>query len=56
MHEQTIQEENTENSLPVITIGNKARMSDFEYRELCSIRLIEMLLDLDNYIGSGRLC
>lgn len=53
--EQTIQEENTLASLPVITLGNINRMSDFKYREQCSIRLIEILLDLDNYMGSGRL-
>lgn len=53
--EQTIQEENTENSLPVITIGNTDRMTNFEYRERCSIRLVEILLDLDNCVGAGRL-
>lgn len=53
--EQTIQEENTENSLPVITIGNTDRMTNFEYRERCSIRLVEILLDLDNCMGAGRL-
>jgi predicted nuclease of predicted toxin-antitoxin system len=29
--EQTIQEENTQDSLPVITLGNTDRMVDFEY-------------------------
>lgn len=53
--EQTIQEENTENSLPVITIGSTDRMTNFEYRERCSIRLVEILLDLDNCMGAGRL-
>lgn len=53
--EQTIQEENTQDSLPVITLGNTDRMGDFEYRERCSIRLVEILLDLENYMGAGRL-
>lgn len=53
--EQTIQEENTENSLPVITIGSTDRMTNFEYRERCSVRLVEILLDLDNCMGAGRL-
>lgn len=53
--EQTIQEDNTENSLPVITIGTTDRMTNFEYRERCTIRLVEILLDLDNYMGAARL-
>ncbi len=53
--EQIIQEENTQGALPVITLGNTDRMSDFEYRERCSIRLVEILFDLDNYLGAGRL-
>ncbi|WP_333438792.1 ACP S-malonyltransferase [Microcoleus sp. D2_18a_D3] len=53
--EQTIQEDNTDNTLPVITIGNTARMTNFEYRERCSIRLLEILLDFHNYMGAGRL-
>ena len=53
--EQTIQEDNNEDSLPIITIGNTDRMTNFEYRERCSIRLVEILLDLDNCMGAGRL-
>ena len=53
--EQTIQDDNTDNTLPVITIGNTDRMTNFEYRKGCSIRLVEILLNLDNYMGAGRL-
>jgi predicted nuclease of predicted toxin-antitoxin system len=53
--EQVMREENTENSLPVITIGNLDRLSEADYRERCAERLIEIVVDIDNYIGVGRL-
>jgi predicted nuclease of predicted toxin-antitoxin system len=53
--EQVIREENTENSFPVLTIGNLDRLSEADYRERCVERLIEIVLDVDNYKGAGRL-
>jgi len=53
--EQTIREENTPTSLPVLTIGNVARLVERTYREQCAARLVEIVLDIDNYIGTGRL-
>jgi hypothetical protein len=53
--EQTIRRENTPTSLPVVTIGNVNRMVDRVYRELCAIRLLEIALDIDNYLGTGRI-
>jgi hypothetical protein len=54
--EQVIREENTLGSLPVITISNADRLlSDYEYRNLCVERLIEIVLDIDNYRGAKRL-
>lgn len=53
--EQTIREENSPNSFPVITIGNVARLDEKTYREQCVIRLLEISLDLDNYLGCGRI-
>jgi predicted nuclease of predicted toxin-antitoxin system len=53
--EQVMREENTENSLPVITIGNLDRLSEADYRERCAERLIEIVVDIDNYKGVGRL-
>jgi hypothetical protein len=53
--EQVMREENTENSLPVITIGNLDRLSEADYRERCAERLIEIVVDIDNYKGTGRL-
>ncbi|MEC4895150.1 MAG: ACP S-malonyltransferase [Oscillatoria sp. PMC 1051.18] len=54
--EQVIREENTVTSLPVITIGNPDRiLNDLEYREKCVERLIEIVLDLDEYRGLRRI-
>jgi hypothetical protein len=53
--EQTIREENTATSLPVLTIGNPERMVERTYRERCAIRLLEVGVDIDNYLGAGRI-
>lgn len=54
--EQVMREENTSTSLPVITIGNAERLlNDSEYRERCVERLIEIVLDIDDYRGSRRI-
>jgi hypothetical protein len=52
--EQVIREDNTLQSFPVVTIGNKERLDEQSYRERCASRLIEILLDIDNYLGVGR--
>jgi len=53
--EQTIREENTPTSLPVLTVANVQRLDGRVYRERCSSRLVEVLLEIDNYLGTGRL-
>src|SRR5262245_35072194 len=53
--EQTIREENAITALPVLTIGNVARIVERVYREQCVIRLVEIVSDLANYLGTGRL-
>lgn len=53
--EQVMREENTENSFPVVTIGNLDRFTEADYRERCAERLIEIALDIDKYKGVGRL-
>jgi len=53
--EQTIREENTATSFPVITVASAERLDERLYRERCGSRLVEMILDLDNYLGVGRL-
>jgi hypothetical protein len=50
-----MREENTENSFPVLTIGNLDRLSEADYRERCVERLIEIVVEIDNYKGAGRL-
>jgi hypothetical protein len=52
--EQTIREENTTSSLPVITIGSPDRLDQKSYREACAVRLVEIVIDLENYRGTGR--
>ncbi len=53
--EHTIREENTPTSLPVLTIGNPNRLSQRRYREEIALRLAEIAMALDNYLGMGRL-
>ena len=53
--EQVMREENTESSFPVITISSLKRFSEPDYRERCVERLIEIVIDLDQYKGAGQL-
>ena len=53
--EQVMREENTSVSLPVLTIGNADRLlTDSDYRGRCSEALVEIVLDLDRYLGAMR--
>ncbi len=53
--EEVIREENTLASFPVITIGNGNRIDEHIYRKKCVDRIIEIVLDLENYMGTARL-
>lgn len=53
--EQTIREENTPDSLPVLTIGIVAQLEKRTYREQCAERLVEIILNIENYLGAGRI-
>jgi hypothetical protein len=53
--EQVIREENTPTSLPVITVARLNRLDERAYRERCSSRLVEIMLDIESYIGVGRI-
>ena len=53
--EQVIREENTPTSLPVITVARVNRLDERAYREQCSSRLVEIMLDIENYAGVGRI-
>lgn len=53
--QRTLQEENTLSSLPVLTIGSRDRMHQRDYRERCAERLVEIVIEIDTYLGSSRL-
>lgn len=53
--EQTVREEGSTTSLPVVTIGNLDRLIERDYREQCLVRLAEIVLDIENYLGVSRL-
>ena len=53
--ERVMREENTPTSLPIITIGSSERISEYDYRESCVERLVEIVVDIQNYMGAGRL-
>ena len=54
--EQVLREENTSDSLPVITIGDPDRfLADRVYRNRCVDRILIILVDIENFIGAGRL-
>lgn len=53
--EQTIREENSLAALPVITVSNVDRLDERVYREQCSRRMLEIVVDIDRYVGTGRL-
>jgi hypothetical protein len=54
--EQVLREENTVDSFPVIIIGAAARfLVDRVYRNRCVDRILEILLDIETWMGVGRL-
>ena len=54
--EAVIRLQNLPHHLPVITIGDPERLgNDRLYTEQAAVRLFEILLDLDNLRGTGRL-
>ncbi len=53
--EQIMREHNNATSFPIVTIGDLGCLDESEYRERCVDRLIEIVLELDNYMGVGRL-
>ena len=47
--------QNKPTSFPIITIGDPERIHEYNYRERCLERLIEIVIDIPYYMGSGRL-
>jgi hypothetical protein len=52
--EQTLREENTPMSLPVITIADVGRLSERLYRERCAFQLLEIALEMEKHLGRSR--
>ena len=54
--EQVLREENTADAFPVITIGDANRLlSDRVYRNRCVDHILAISLDIENWMGTGRL-
>jgi len=54
--ERVLRENNTIDSFPVITIGNLDRFSkESSYRSRCADRIIDIVLDIEDYMGVGRI-
>lgn len=54
--EKVMREENTPVSLPVITVGNINRLlAEPDYRECCVTRLVEIVVDIEDYRGIRRI-
>lgn len=53
--EATIQRENTPHSLPVITVSDKDRLYEPEYRRKAMTRLVEIIIYPETSLGAGRL-
>lgn len=54
--EATIQQYNLSRSLPVFTLANPERiLRDRNYAEIVALQMLERLLDIDMYRGTGRI-
>ena len=53
--EQVMRTENESTSFPIIPIGDPDRVNEYAYRELCIEKLVEIVIDLKDYMGAGRL-
>lgn len=53
--ERTIRNENRADSLPVITLSRADRVVEQAYRERCVMRVLDIILELHNYLGTGRI-
>ena len=50
----TMWRENTLDSLPIITVSDKNALIQSDYRQRVAHRLAEIIIDLENYLGAGR--
>ena len=52
--EATIERENTPDSLPVLTVSDKDKLVLPAYRQQAAHKLAAVIIDLENYLGVGR--
>jgi hypothetical protein len=52
--EATIERENTRDSLPVLTVSDKDKLVLPAYRQQAAHKLAAVIIDLENYLGVGR--
>lgn len=50
----TLRRESTFTSLPVVTVSNKDDLIQTEYRQRVAHSLASIVIDLENYLGTGR--
>jgi Neuraminidase (sialidase) len=50
----TLERENHSQALPVLTVGNKKRLNETEYRLKVALAIADVAFYLDNYRGTGR--
>jgi hypothetical protein len=50
-----VETENKADSLPVLTISDQTRLSVPEYRQQVVDKLAAIIIDLENYLGTGRI-
>lgn len=53
--EEVMREENSSTSFPIVTIADPDRVNKYNYRERCVERLVEIVIDIQDYMGAGRL-
>lgn len=53
--ENTLREENTPTSLPILTFSNISRLNEHAYRRRCAAQLVEIVLFLDDNLGRRRI-
>ena len=53
--EQVLREENQLDSFPVLTIGSVKRLDEPDYRNRCVDRILEIVLEIEDFMGAGRL-
>ena len=51
----TMRRENTPTSFPIITIPDEEALKRSDYRQRVAQSLVDIILDLNNYLGTGRL-